>query len=107
MENDLSPMPTPRASQAGIGIVPMASKRPTDINLDTTDYRVRGEDGKYRMRPDRGLNRIMSIVALAALALFYFGFLTDILERHVYLVIVAFGFMAGGTFTMSLKHLDW
>jgi len=40
-------------------------------------------------------------------SLVYFGFLTDILERHVYLVIVAFGFMAGGTFTISLKHLDW
>lgn len=85
----------------------MVSKPPTEIDLDTTGYKIRGEDGKYRMRPDRGLNRIMSIVALAALALFYFGFLTDILEWHVYLVIVAFGFMAGGTFTMSLKHLDW
>ncbi len=82
-------------------------KPPKDINLDTVEYKVRGEDGKYRMRPDRGLNRIGSIVALVAVAGFYFWYLRDIVPIEVAGVLVIGGFLAGAMFTLSLKHIDW
>ena len=87
--------------------MPDIDRKPKDIDLDTVEYKVRGEDGKYRMRPDRGLNRIMSIVVLGILAAVYVAYLRDTLEWQVYAVIVFFGFAAGALFTLSLKHIDW
>jgi predicted component of type VI protein secretion system len=84
----------------------MASKRPTDTELDTTAYKVRGEDGAYRRR-HRGLNRIASILALCfAGSVYVIGF-HGAMPWYAFAVVVAMGFIAGGMFTMSLKHLDW
>lgn len=85
----------------------MASKRPTDLDLDINEYKVRGEDGKYRLRPDRGLNRIGSIAMLGFLGWLYIAYLQDILPWYGFLFIVFMAFAAGGLFTMSLKHIDW
>ncbi len=85
----------------------MASKRPTEIDLDINEYKVRGDDGKYRLRPDRGLNRIGSIATLGFLGWLYIAYLQDILPWYGFLFIVFMAFAAGGLFTMSLKHIDW
>jgi|GEM_PF-3016387 len=85
----------------------MASKRPTDIELDTTDYKVRGEDGKYRTQPDRGLNRIGSVLTLCFAGWLYFVSISEWMPWYAYIVVVAIGFAAGATFIMSLKHIDW
>ena len=78
-----------------------------DYDLDNTKYRVRGEDGKFRMRPDRTLNRIGAVGALGFLVWLYVAYLRDMLPWYGFTAIVIMAFAAGALFAMSLKHIDW
>jgi hypothetical protein len=85
----------------------MAGKRPTEIKLDTMDYRVRGEDGRYQKRPDRGLHRMASIFSLCVAAWMYFIGFHEWMPWYAFLAVVVLGFMAGAMLTISLRRLDW
>lgn len=88
-----------------IGIVAMASERPTRIDLYTTD-KVRDAGRRTRRRPNRTLHFIGAVIALGLAACLYLVGFREAVPLIGFLDVLVYGFFAGSFFARSLKHGD-